>query len=101
MTKTEDELFTELSKLPDFENYALPARWFKKYNLKPVEARNTREFIKEVCMLTNVPIKHYVDKPIVITTPQPGGVRPVLPPIDAPMTIESREISQDELSFIK
>lgn len=43
--KTDAELLEELRKLPDFEKYPLPASWYKKFNLKPVEAVDVKTFI--------------------------------------------------------
>lgn len=41
----EDELYNQLKDLPDFRCYPLPARWFKKYNIPPIEAGDTKDFI--------------------------------------------------------
>ena len=43
--KTDAELLEELRKLPDFEKYPLPASWYKKFNLKPVEAIDVKTYI--------------------------------------------------------
>lgn len=43
--KEEDELYEQLKQLPDFLSYPLPARWFKKYNIPPLEPTNVREYI--------------------------------------------------------
>jgi len=42
---SDGELLEELRKLPDFEKYPLPASWFKKFNLKPIEAVTVKDFI--------------------------------------------------------
>ena len=41
----EDQLYHLLKELPDFLNYPLPARWFKKYNIAPLEPTNVQEYI--------------------------------------------------------
>ena len=41
----EDQLYNLLKDLPDFLNYPLPARWFKKYNIPPIEPTNVRDYI--------------------------------------------------------
>ena len=41
----EDALYNSLKDLPDFLNLPLPARWFKKYNIPPIEAGSVKEFI--------------------------------------------------------
>jgi hypothetical protein len=41
----EDTLYNQLKDLPDFLNLPLPARWFKKYNIPPIEAGSVKEFI--------------------------------------------------------
>jgi len=42
----EKALLEELKKLPDFECYVLPAKWYKKYGLTPPSAIAPREFIE-------------------------------------------------------
>lgn len=41
----EDQLYHLLKDLPDFLNYPLPARWFKKYNIAPIEPTNVKDYI--------------------------------------------------------
>jgi len=43
----EDQLYNLLKDLPDFLNYPLPARWFKKYNIAPIEPTNVRDYIHD------------------------------------------------------
>lgn len=45
-TIDEDALYNQLKDLPDFLNLPLPARWFKKYNIPPIEAGTTKEFLE-------------------------------------------------------
>lgn len=41
----EDELYNQLKDLPDFRCLPLPAKWYKKYNIPPLEAGTTKEFL--------------------------------------------------------
>jgi len=41
----EAQLLEELRKLPDFDKYPFPASWYKKYNLKPVEAVDMKTYL--------------------------------------------------------
>ena len=41
----EDALYNSLKDLPDFRNLPLPAKWFKKYNIPPIEAGSTKEYL--------------------------------------------------------
>jgi hypothetical protein len=43
--EAEDQLYNQLKDLPDFLNYPLPARWFKKYNIPPIEPTNVSDYI--------------------------------------------------------
>ena len=43
--EAEDQLYNQLKDLPDFLNYPLPSRWFKKYNIPPIEPTNVRDYI--------------------------------------------------------
>lgn len=70
----EDEkaLLDELRKLPDFQNYVLPASWYKKFELTPPGPVGPREFIE-----SNYTMKCAVAPkdlpPIVISKPQQDG----------------------------
>jgi len=65
----EDKLYHQLKDLPDFLSYPLPARWFKKYNIPPVEINNVKDYIH-----SNYAFKMmYAPKdlnPIIINEPQ-------------------------------
>lgn len=39
------QLLAELRKLPDFDKYVFPSSWYKKYNLKPVEAVDMKTYL--------------------------------------------------------
>jgi hypothetical protein len=41
----EDQLYNLMKDLPDFLNYPLPARWFKKYNIPPIEPHSVSDYI--------------------------------------------------------
>ena len=41
----EAQLLEELKKMPDFDKYPLPASWYKKFNLKPVEAVDMKTYL--------------------------------------------------------
>ena len=43
--EAEDQLYNQLKDLPDFMNLPLPNRWFKKYNIPPIEPINVRDYI--------------------------------------------------------
>ena len=41
----EDQLYDLLKDLPDFRSYPLPSRWFKKYNIPPIEPTSVTDYI--------------------------------------------------------
>lgn len=116
----EDKLYEELKTLPDFLNLPLPARWFKKYNIPPIESEPIREFIKSNytfnCMfapkdlpaiIINEPqrdtsgniklVKYVEEEPIkvdVISRPYD----PDAPPIDVSHLLETKTTDQCEQS---
>ncbi len=65
----EDELYNQLKDLPDFRSYPLPSRWFKKYNISPIEGGSTKEFLESRytinCMFAPKDLE-----PIIINEPQ-------------------------------
>lgn len=65
----EDQLYNQLKDLPDFLNYPLPARWFKKYNIAPLEPTNVKDYIHSnyafKCMFAPKDLN-----PIIINEPQ-------------------------------
>jgi hypothetical protein len=73
MTPTEeDELYEMMKDLPDFESFPIPIRWFKKYNIPPRKATDTREFLK-----SNYTFKRMVETkdlpPLIRKEPLDGG----------------------------
>lgn len=74
---SDDELFQELRKLPDFDKLPLPISWYKKYNI-PFSDKivNPKQYIQEGYWLkcqynptTTWEIR---------TVPAPGGVRDIV-----------------------
>ena len=65
----EDLLYHQLKQLPDFLSFPLPARWFKKYNIPPIEPTNVKEYIHSnyafKCMFAPKELE-----PIIIDEPQ-------------------------------
>ena len=90
MSIDEDKLFAEMSKLPDFECYPLPAHWYKKYNLKPVSQPTTREFLESnYAVMRAVEMKDL--PPIFINEPQQNGkLVPIHPSEDIKVEVVSR-----------
>lgn len=92
----EDALYAELRALPDFECMPLPARWFKKYNIPPVKATNTKEFIdSNYTMKCSIAPKDL--PPIFINEPQQNGkLVAIHPPEDIKVeTISRPYVSND------
>ena len=94
-TMTDEELFEMMKTHPEFKNLPLPASWFKKFNLEPVKARNFKEFIESNAYFVTRGM--HVDESEIRKDPAPGGVRPVAPPEEIPMTITSRNIEPTEI----
>jgi hypothetical protein len=65
----EHELYLAMKDLPDFLSYPIPSKWFKKYNIPPIEAGSTKEFIESgytvKCMFAPKDLS-----PIIINEPQ-------------------------------
>ena len=89
-------MLEELKKLPDFECYVLPAKWYKEFGLTPPAPVNPREFME-----TNYTMKCAVapkDLPtIYIREPQQNGklVEPA-PPEVVPVEVRSRPYTLTE-----
>jgi hypothetical protein len=45
--KTDEELFAELKKLENWQDYPLPENWYEKFNIPKPEAVDTATYIKE------------------------------------------------------
>jgi hypothetical protein len=92
---TDEELLKMMKESPEFKNLPLPASWFKKFNLEPVKARNFKEFLDDDAWLKTRGM--YVDEKEIRKDPAPGGVRPVFPLEEIPVTITSRVIEPTEV----
>lgn len=82
----EDELFELVKNSPEFDRLPLPSRWFKKYNIPPREAVDTRTFIE-----SGYTLKRQLEEkdlpPIFIDEPQQNGKLVEVPQED-PIKIE-------------
>lgn len=47
LPKTDEELFAELKKLENWQDYALPENWYDKFNIPKPEAVDMTTYIKE------------------------------------------------------
>ena len=92
---SDEELLKMMKESPEFKNLPLPASWFKKFNLEPVKARNFKEFLDDDAWLKTRGMQ--VDEKEIRKEPVPGGVRPVFPLEEIPMTITSRVIEPTEV----
>ena len=92
---SDEELLKMMKESPEFKNLPLPASWFKKFNHEPVKARNFKEFLEDDAWLKTRGMQ--VDEKEIRKEPVPGGVRPVFPLEEIPMTITSRVIEPTEV----
>lgn len=92
---TDEELYAMMKASPEFHLLPKPASWFKKFGLEPVKARNFKEYLDEDAWMESrgKPVQEWA----VFKDPQPGGVRPVLPPEEIPVEIISRPVPTSEL----
>ena len=68
----EDFMFQEMSKLPDFDCFAIPKEWFKKFNVPPRDPIGPKEFIESrYTIMKGVEQKDL--PPIIIDEPQQNG----------------------------
>ena len=65
----EDQLYNQLKDLPDFRSFPLPSRWFKKYNIPPIEPGSTKEFLESRYSINCMFAPKDLD-PIIINEPQ-------------------------------
>jgi hypothetical protein len=96
----EDALYNELKELPDFDCLPLPARWFKKYNIPPVEVINPHNFIESrytvKCQFAPKDLA-----PLIINEPQQGGkLVEVLPPEDIKVETISKPFDPENTSLV-
>ena len=86
----EDQLYHLMKDLPDFLSYPLPARWFKKYNIAPLEPTNIREYIHSNYAFKCMFAPKELD-PIIIDKPQTdlsGNVKLVQLVEEEPIKVE-------------
>ena len=96
MSKLSDEqLFAMMKECPEFEHLPMPATWFKKFGLQPISARNFKEYLDDDAWMKTRAM--HVDEKEIRKEPAPGGVRPVFPAEEIPMTITSRVIDPSEV----
>jgi hypothetical protein len=92
----EDELYAELSKLPDFECMPIPISWYKKYGIPPRTIQTTREFLETRYTIS----QQFANKdlpPIIIDKPQQNGkLVEMLPPEDIKVETIQREFKTEE-----
>jgi hypothetical protein len=96
---TEDEMFEMMKNDPEFAYLPKPARWYKKYNLEPIKARDFKTYLEDDAWAEAR--AKIISEKIIIKDPQPGGVRPVPPPEEIPVTITSRVIMPEEVWGLK
>ncbi len=83
MALTDEEIYTQLKDLPDFDRFPLPKYWYEKFNIPPPKIQTMREALQLQVQTANAP------GPLVkieLREASPGGVRPLLEV--APLEIE-------------
>jgi hypothetical protein len=83
---SEDLMFAEMSKLPDFDCFPIPKEWFKKFNLPPRDPIGPKEFIESRYTLLKG-VEHKDLPPIIIDEPQQDG-KLVEPVVEEPIKVE-------------
>lgn len=98
ISPSEQSLYNELSKLPDFDCLPIPQSWFKKFGIPPRNPISTREYLE-----SNYAIKMtFAPKdlpPLIINIPQQNGKLVEVPEVEEVQhTIVSRpfEIPEGE-----
>ena len=84
-----------MKECPEFEHLPMPATWFKKFGLQPIKARNFKEYLEDNAWEKARAMP--VDEKEIRKEPAPGGIRPVFPLEEIPMTITSRVIDPSEV----
>lgn len=92
----DEKMLEELKKLPDFECYVLPAKWYKQFGLEPPGPAGPREFIdSNYTMQCAVAPKDL--PPIVINKPQQDGkLVEMAPPEKIDIEVRSRPYTLTE-----
>ena len=83
-------LYNLMKDMEDFECWPIPERWFKKFNIPPREAQNTRQFTNDNYQQKLKTMKYELD-PIIINQPQQNGkLFPVFPEEKVDVNVVSR-----------
>lgn len=90
---TDEQIFEMMKASPEFEHLPKPASWFKRFGLEPVKARNFKEYLEDDAYMEAR--GKVITEKVIYNEPQPGGVRPVLPPEIIPMEIISRPLQPE------
>lgn len=94
---SDTELLEELRKLPDFDKYPLPSSWYKKFNLKPIEAVDIKSYINGGGFLKAIAGGHYDSYEVKEPQRDENGnllVVPVFPEEKIPVQIISKPIRE-------
>ena len=76
--KSDEQIFTILKDLPDFNRFPLPKTWYEKFNIPPPKIPTLREALKSHYE-TQLAFLNSPDVPEVeVRPPAEGGVRPIL-----------------------
>jgi hypothetical protein len=92
---SDEELFAMMKACPEFEHLPMPATWFKKFGVPPIKARNFKEYLDDNAWEKARAM--HVDEKEIRKEPAPGGIRPVFPLEEIPVTITSRVIDPSEV----
>jgi hypothetical protein len=92
--KTEEELFAELSKLPDFHRFPLPKHWYEKFNIPVPKIPTIKEALRMhyQTQLDFLDKMEYEERQIA-----EGGVRPLLE--SAPLDIKVLPLSLKQIDL--
>jgi len=107
MGYTEDQLYEVIKNQPDFDCLPLPARWFKKYNIPPVETVDFGTFAKSRytarCSIAPKDLPAEVRKQPIKDLSGNVKLYKMLPPVDIPIEIISKpyEIKNEEVEHVE
>ena len=107
MGYTEDELYNIIKNQPDFDCLPLPARWFKKYNIPPVETIDFGTFAKSRyttrCAIAPKDLPAIVTKEPIRDLSGNIKLYKMLPPEDIPIEVISKpyEIKDEEVEAVE
>lgn len=107
MGYTEDELYEIIKNQPDFDCLPLPARWFKKYNIPPVETVDFKSFTNSRytarCAVAPKDLPAIVRKEPIKDISGNVKLYEMLPPEDIPIEVISKpyEIKDEEVEAVE